>query len=595
MKSSVKKSAKVKKTKLHPVTQYAEDILNEKIISNRWVKLACKRHIDDLKTGHKRGLYFDENAATNIIEFYPTFFQFYEGAFDGMPFYLTPHQSFLLGSIFGWKREKDGFRRFRTVYIEEGKGNGKTPLSAGVGLYGLGFDDEPGSEIYSAATTKEQAGISFRDARLFAESSEEIRNLFIINEHNIAYPEGNSFFRPISSEKRGLDGKKPHIVIIDEIHEHPSDIVVRKMSAGTKTRRQSIIFEITNSGYDINTICYQHHEYTTKVLEGIIQDDAWFGVITGLDPCKKCRKDGKLFPQDGCPDCDDWRNSKVWEKANPNIKYLGEPFTDYLQRQVNEAIEMPSQQNIVKRLNFCIWTEGFTQWLPADSWNECGDKKYKIEDFIGKPCYLAFDLANKIDIASLIIIFQIENDEIVVFNRNYLPEETIKRSRVQMYHQWVAEGHIIKTAGAMTDYRYIEDDIKKIGENHQIMELSFDPKEATYLIHNVMNWLEAERCIEVTQGPARISEPMKQLEGLVYSKKIHHDCNPVLSWMVSNVVKKESKGSGPVKYYYPTKTSNDNKIDGAVALIMAIGSAMIGKGDHLSAYQTNPEAEIMTF
>ncbi len=318
--------------KLHPVTRYATDIVKGKIIANKWVKLACKRHLKDLK---RRDIYFDEIAADHIIDFFEEFLVFYEGEFDGKSFILTPHQKFIVGSIFGWKR-KDGLRRFRTAYIEEAKGNGKSPLAGGIGLYGLTFDDEPGGEIYSAATTRDQAGILFRDARLYAEGSESLKEMLVIDRHNIANLESNSFFRPVSSEHKGLDGKKPHMALIDEIHEHPNDLVVRKMSAGTKTRRQALIFEITNAGYDRHSICYQHHEHTAKILEGIIKDDAWFGLMSGLDVCDKCEAKGKTIPQDGCPDCDDWRNPKVWCLAGDTSIYA----------KINRGITVTSLQSL---------------------------------------------------------------------------------------------------------------------------------------------------------------------------------------------------------------------------------------------------------
>ncbi len=235
------------KAKMHPTTQYAHDIVRGKIPANRWTRLSCQRHLTDLKTGKKRGLYFDEVAADHIIYFFPEFLTLYEGIVDCQPFVLTPNLAFITGSLFGWKRKVDGYRRFRTAYIEMAKGQIKTPLAAGIGLYGLTFDGEAGCEIYAAAVTLEQAGICFRDARTFAEKSESLRELLIIDKRNIAYTEKNSFFRAISSERRGLDGKRPHMALIDEIHEHPNDMVVRKMSAGMKGRAQSLQFEITNA------------------------------------------------------------------------------------------------------------------------------------------------------------------------------------------------------------------------------------------------------------------------------------------------------------------------------------------------------------
>lgn len=561
------------KKKDHIVTKYAKDIVSGKIIANHWVILACQRHLKDLK---RRDIVFDEGAADHIIEFFPEFLTLYEGIVDGQPFVLTPNLAFIAGSIFGWKRKEDGYRRFRTAYVEMGKGQIKTPLASGIGLYGLVFDSEPGCEIYAAAVTREQAGICFRDARTFAEKSESLREMLIIDKHNIAYPETNSFFRPVSSEHRGLDGKRPHMALVDEIHEHANDMVVRKMSAGTKARRNSLIFEITNAGYDRHSICYQHHEYTEKILEGTIKDDSWFGLMTGLDVCDKCAAEGKTIPQDGCPDCDDWRDPKVWEKANPNLRYLGKPFMTYLKRQVAEAKAMPLQESIVKRLNFCVWTEGITKWILADKWNACRDSSLNIEDYVGMPCYAAFDLATRWDLAALILLFILENGDFVVFGKYYLPEETVRESKGEQYKRWVKDGFITQTPGARTDFKFIEDDIKLLDEKYHIIQLAYDPKEATYLVNNLMDWMKEDTCVEINQAAALMSEPMKELEARVLAQQIWHNGDPVLAWNISNIVLKEHRG-GPVKYYYPTKTNIENKIDGAVALIMSIGRAMLGE------------------
>jgi len=569
---------------MHPVTKYAKDITSGNIISNKWVRLACQRHLDDLEKSKQKSypFYFDEDSADHIIDFFPTCLCFYEGAFDGQPFNLTPHQKFVLGSIFGWLRKKDGFRRFRTAYIEEAKGNGKTPLAAGIGLYGLTYDEEPGAEIYSAAVTREQAGLTFRDARLYAEASDVLADMLVIGQHNIAYDEENSFFRPVSSEHRALDGKKPHIALIDEIHEHPNDLVVRKISAGTKTRRQSLIIEITNAGYDRQSICFQHHEYTEKILEGTLNDDGWFGMMTGLDVCEKCESEGKTIPQDGCSDCDDWRNESVWEKANPNMKYLGAPFIDYLRRQVEEAKAMPSQENIVKRLNFCIWTESITKWLSVDKWNACN---FPVDEDLlkGRSCYGGLDLSSNLDLTAWVLVFPPVNDgglyEVVC--RFFLPEdnmwERVKRDKVP-YDVWVRQGHIMTTPGNIIDYDFILAQIEQDSKDYHIEELAFDrwgSQKITTDLQDMGFQLEGKKqtLIQFGQGYASMSPPTKEVEKMVYSGELAHGGNPVLSWNVSNVAIR----TDPAENKKPDKEKSTERIDGAVALIMAIGRAMLKK------------------
>jgi len=595
-----------KSKKLHPVAQYATDIVKGRIPANKWVKLACKRHLQDLKTGKKRGLYFDEAAADHAISFFPEFLIFYEGSFDGKPFNLTPNQQFIVGSIFGWKRKIDGFRRFRTVYCEMAKGQGKSPLAGGIGLYCLAFDDEPGAEVYAAAVTREQAGITFRDARTFAEKSESLREMLIIDKHNIAYPAENSFFRAVSSEHRGLDGKRPHVALIDEIHEHPNDLVVRKMSAGMKGRRQGLQFEITNSGYDRHSICYQHHEYTEKILEGTIEDDAWFGMMTGLDVCPKCAGDGKTIPQDGCPDCDDWRDEAVWEKANPNLDYLGAPFRDYLRRQVEEAKAMPSQENIVKRLNFCIWTESITRWIQADKWNSCAFP-VDPEALKGRACYGGLDLSSNLDLTAWVKVFPPEEDggRYEILCNFFLPEdnmrERVHRDKVP-YDVWARQGFITLTPGDLIDYAFILDQIRQDTENFHIAELAFDrwgSQKITTDLQGLGFEIKTETSkaestgmalVQFGQGYASMAAPVKEVEKMVIGKEIAHGGNPVLTWMVSNVaIKMDPAGNHKID-----KEKSTERVDGAVALCMAIGRAMLKGGPVKSGYEEEG-AEVLTF
>lgn len=590
------RKSKPKPKPLHPVTKYATDVTIGKIPANKWVRLACKRHLQDLKTGKKRGLYFDEGAADHAISFFPEFLTFYEGAFTGRPFALTPHQQFVVGSIFGWRRKADGYRRFRTAYIEEAKGNGKTPEAAGIGLYCLTFDDEPGAECYVAAVTREQAGICFRDAVTFAEGSPDLREMLEINRHNIAYLSENSFFRPVSSEHRGLDGKRPHVAIIDEIHEHQTDMVVRKMSAGTKGRRQALIFEITNAGYDRHSICYQHHEYTEKILEGIVQDDSWFGMMTGLDVCEKCASEGKTTPQDGCPDCDDWRDEDTWEKANPNMNYLGAPFKDYLRRQVEEAKAMPSQENIVKRLNFCIWTESITRWIPSDKWAACA---FHVEPSAlrGRTCYGGLDLSSNSDLTAWVKVFPpiAEGQRYEILCHFFLPEENM-RERVHRdkvpYDVWARQGFITLTPGDLIDYAFILSQIRADSTDFHVAELAFDRWGSQKITTDLQDLgfevktdtSKAESTgrslVQFGQGFASMAAPVKEVEKMVIGQEIAHGGNPVLSWMVSNVaIQMDPAGNKKID-----KSKSTERVDGAVALCMAIGRAMLKGGQFKSQY-----------
>ena len=586
--------AKKQIEKKHPVTQYALDVKNKKILANKWVTLACIRHLADLKTGKKRGIYFDESAANHIISFFEEFLLFYEGSFDGKSFLLESFQKFIVGSLFGWKT-KDGFRRFRTAYIEISKGNGKTPLASGIGLYGLVFDEEPGCEVYACATTREQAGILFRDAKAFAEGSPALLEMLTVDKHNIAYEATNSFFRPVSSEHRGLDGKRPHIALIDEIHEHPNAMVVDKIRAGTKGRRQALQVEITNSGHDRHSICYQHHEYTTKILENIIKNDSWFGYITGLDVCPKCEAEGKTIPQDGCSDCDSWQDETKWLKANPCLG-VSIPLK-YIREQVAEATEMPSKENIVKRLNFNIWTESITKWIPADKWNACAFSFDEIA-LRGRACYGGLDLSSTSDLTAWVLVFPPIEDggKYEVLCRFFLPEDNmavrVKKDKVP-YDVWARQKYITLTPGNIIDYAFVIDQIKQDMEKYEIAELAFDrwgSQKITTDLQDLGFEIEGKRnLIQFGQGFASMSAPTREVEKMILSQEIAHGGNPVLSWMVSNVAIK----SDPAGNQKPDKEKSTERIDGAVALIMAVGRAMLKQGQEKSAWEGS-NAEIIT-
>jgi phage terminase large subunit-like protein len=550
-----------------PATAYAKAVISGKITAGRLVRLACERHLRDLESGHERGLSFDVEAAAYAIGFIEQFLCLAEGEHDGKPFLLQPFQKFIVGSLFGWKGA-DGYRRFRTAYIEMGKGNGKSPLAAGIGILGLVADGEPGAEVYSAAVTRDQAKILFSDAEKMVASSPALRARIDNTVNNLAYMAAHSFFRPVSSEARALDGKRVHMALIDEVHEHPNGMVVDKMRAGTKGRRQALIFEITNSGYDRHSICFQHHEFSEKVLEGVIVNDSWFAYVCQLDPCESCRSAGKPSPSDGCKDCDDWRNEAVWAKANPNLDVS--ITRKYLREQVDEAIGMPGKQNIVKRLNFCIWTEQATRWLDMSVWDG-GNLPVEEEDLRGCMAVGGLDLANTTDIAAMVLAFPCDDGCYDLVPRFWIPENAIaarvRKDRVP-YDVWVREGLITVTPGDVIDYDRIREDIREIGEKFDIAEIAFDRWNATQLCTQLGS--DGFAMVAFGQGMVSMAAPTKEFATLLQAKRVRHGGNPVLRWMASNVAV-EQDAAGNMK---PSKVRSKEKIDGIVATIMSIGLAM---------------------
>lgn len=568
----------MKKTKLTDwTTRYAQDVTDGKILAGRMVRQACVRHLNDLKDGKKRGLHFDVDAATRVFQFFATL-RLTEGDSDGKPFLLEPSQKFIVGSIFGWK-VKDGSRRFRTAYIEQSKGSGKSPCAAGIGLYGLTADGESGAEIYSAAVSRDQAKILFRDAENMVHTSPDLREHVECHVGNLSVPSSFSYFRPVSSEHRGLDGKRVHMALIDEVHVHPDALVVDKMRAGTKGRRQALIFLITNSGSDRNSVCWHYHEMSRKVVSREIENDSFFAYVCQLDSCAACFADGKTAPVDGCMQCDDWRDPKVWIKANP---CLGVTITErYLREQVDEAVQMPSKENIVKRLNFNIWTEQSVRWMPMASWDAC-TAQIPYERLIGETCYAGLDLASRTDLCALVLLFPNIDGRCVALPYFWAPKEGAERRQEVdhvPYMDWHRDGLIDLTEGDATDYDVIRDKVKELSETFRIVELGFDPWNAQQLATQLTT--DGITVVEIRQNFANLSGPMKELESLVKTRALDHGGHQIMRWMVSNV----SATMDRVGNIKPGKDRYIDKIDGIVALIMAISRMMVQQ-DSTSVYET---------
>lgn len=548
--------------------KYCNDIVSGEIPAGPYVIKACQRHLDDLERskGDDFPYMFDEEKANKRCAFTEKLHHI-KGKWAGELIKLEPHQVFIQACIWGWVKKSNGRRRFSVAFIEEPRKNGKSMDAASGGLYMLAADGEKGAEIYSGATSEKQAMEVFRPAWMMANKNENLREYFNLslsgnpkNPTSIYRLEDMSRFEPLIG-KPG-DGASPHMAIVDEYHEHKTSDQYDTMDTGMGAREQPLIFVITTAGTDTSVPCYDMHLRAMKILEKTIEDESFFAIIYGV-----------------APDAD-WQDFENWKLANPN--YGVSVDKDYLYRKYTQAMTDASKQNInlCKHLN--MWMNAGVAWMNMVKWETCKDESLKLEDFRGHTCFAAFDLASKIDISSLVLIFE-HTREIngapvsgyVAFAKHYLPEETVQLAGNDHYVKWVKEGYITETPGARTDFKYIEDDLQEINGNHPIYELAYDPKESTYLVNNVMEWLGPEKCIEITQGPALMSEPMKETEALIYDNKLWHSGDPVLTWMMGNVVKRQGRNTGPVKYYYPTKERDENKIDGAVCIIMGIGRAIV--------------------
>lgn len=560
-----------------PVAWYAHAVVTGYIIAGPLVRAAGRRHLEDLKSGAKRGLVWRGDKALRAIEFFPDVLCLAEGEHAGKPFNLQAWQKFIVGSLFGWYTT-EGLRRFRVNYDEVGKGNGKSPLAAGVGLYMLTSDGEDGAEVYAAAVVKDQARILYRDAVNMVDESEDLQGLLVKHGdkevYNLVNRRTKGFFKAISSEKRGLDGKRVHCALIDELHEHPSSVVADKMRAGTKGRRNALIFEITNSGFDRTTACYQHHEYSERVVTGLVVDDSWFGYVCGMDEGDDPLKD-----------------ETCWLKANPNLGVSIAPR--YLREQVREARGMPAKASIVKRLNFCIWVDADNPAIDGDVWRACAHE-FDIHDFQGAEPIGALDLSGTRDLTALALWWPGELAHAAV--EFWTPQEGLieraKRDRVP-YDLWVEQGHITATPGRSVDYRWVAVRLGELQQQIGLQRVAFDPYRIKYL----ERYLEEEG-IEITlvphgQGFYKSAESglwmprsIEVAEDRLTRKAVRVKPNPALNFAAASAVME----TDPKDNRIFTKRRSKGRIDGLVALAMAAGLADLGDGEGESFWEgSDPE------
>lgn len=551
----------------HPVDCYARDVLSGTFLAGPSARLACERHLTDRAkaAAGSSPWRFDPGRADLILEFFRHVLclpDVLDEQGQPKPFVLEPTLVFIAGSLFGWVGP-DGYRRFREAFIEMGKGNAKTPFLAGMGLYGLVMDDERAPEIYAAAVTRDQAQIMFRDAVRIVQSSPELPSHLlhiagIEAPHNISNRQNLGFFRPFSREQGLKSGPRPSMALVDEVHEHPTPEVINKMKAGFKFRKQPLLACITNSGFNRTTICYEMHQHGQAVVNGTLSDDQFFAYICDLD------EGDRPLTDESC-----------WKKANP---LLGVTITEaYLRRQVQNAINLPSEQNTVLRLNFCQWTEQDQRWLDMAQWDACHGT-VDLDALVGQPCYAGLDLASTRDVTAFVLAFPSEDDDTIdVVPFFWVPEETlqerVQRDRVP-YDAWARDGFLRTTPGNVCDYDRIREDIRELAERFEIREIAYDRWGATQLITQLES--DGAICSPLGQGFASMSAPTKELEKHIVGQQVRHGGHPVLRWMAANVAV-EQDAAGNVK---PSKRRSRDKIDGIVALVMAV--------DRLTRYLHEP-------
>lgn len=527
--------------------QYARDVISGAIPASKWVRLACQRHLDDLAWQDDAGFAFrfDAKAAARVCAFVEMM-PHTKGkwAASGETLIMQPWQVFMTVALFGWKRKRDNTRRFRRFLLLVPRKNGKSAWAAAIGLYMFCADGEHGAEVYSGATNEKQAWEVFRPARLMAMKRKDLCAHYGIgvNASNLHMLRNESRFEPIIG-KPG-DGASPSCAIVDEYHEHDTDAMFDTMETGMGAREQPLMLVITTAGDNIAGPCYQMQGEAQKMLEGVRQDDETLALIYG------------------CDEDDDWTDPAVLRKANPNFGVsVGE---DFLLARQREAMSSPRKAGVFKTKHLNVWVQSRAAYFNVLKHQANADESLRLDQFEGQECIIGVDLAEKRDLTAVELLFRYKGGY-ARFGRYYAPEETIEQPENEHFRLWRDTGLLIQTDGAVTDQREIIADIEDMLSRFDVREVVFDPWKSRQAAVELME--KGATCVEFQNRPSLMNEPMRELDALIADGRLFHDGDQAFAWMLSNVVNKSRDG----EIHRPGKERPENKIDGPVACMMALG------------------------
>lgn len=494
--------------------------------------------------------FFDAKAAKACCLRFEDFSHM-KGQWAGKPFILEPHQRKIIGHTFGWKRKSDGTRRYREVMLYEPKKNGKTQLAAGVALILLHDDGEPGAEVYCASGDIAQADIIFSAATYMVENNSELKEDIRIlpGYKTMKYLDTQSYWKVLSSEAKTKHGPNVHGLIIDELHIFRNDELIETLTAGTVSRLQPLTFYLTTADFAGPSVCNKMLDKARAIRDGKMDNPYFLPVI-----------------YETLPDTHDWKDPKVWEMVNPN--YGISVQESYFRKLFAEAQEDSSKENTFKRLHLNMQTEQERRWLKMEDWDSSGCILDKT-DLLGQECFGGLDLSSSQDITAFVLYFPKHCACIPFF---WVPERTASK-RIE-YEMWAREGYANITTGKVVNYEVVRADINETRGLYDIKDIGYDPWNASQISKQLADD-DGLPMMEYRQGYKSMNEPSKEVEKLVIQRKLAHFGNPVLRWMASNVQVAEDP-AGNIK---PTKAQKDSpkKIDGIVALVMAVGLSMTVK------------------
>ena len=508
---------------------------------------------------------FDEKKARHVIRFIECL-KHTKGEFHGKPFKLLPWQEKIIRDVFGTVRDEDpSMRQYNQVYIEIGKKNGKSELGAALALNMLINDDEWKAEVYSCASDRQQAAIVFDVAVDMVKQNPTLSKLIKIipSTKRMVYQPTGSIYQVLSSEVSTKHGLNVSACIFDELHTQPTRALYDVMTQGSgDARKQPLWFFLTTAGTDRNSVCWEVHQKALDILEGRKQDPRFYPVVYGL------------------PDDADWQDEQNWYKCNPSLGYT--ITIDKVRDAYHKALETPADENMFRQLRLNQWVKQSIRWMPMDKWDECGGNidPYELE---GRACYAGLDLSSTSDLTTLVLVFppQDENEPYMVLPFFWLPEDTlalrVRRDHV-MYDQWERQGFIQTTEGNVVHYGFIEKFICELGERYNIREIAYDRWNATMMVQALED--DGFTMIPFGQGFRDMSPPTKELMRIVLEHRLNHGGHPVLRWNFDNAYVRTDP-AGNLKL---DKEKSTEKIDGAVALVMALDRAMKNQNGSDSVY-----------
>jgi phage terminase large subunit-like protein len=540
--------------------KYARDVVSGKILACKWIKLACERHLEDKKKSRSKDYpyKFDLDRAERVAKFIQLL-PHTKGkwAKERLKITLEPWQIFSVCIPFGWIYKKSKLRRYRRLLVFVPRKNGKSVIASGIGLYMFVADNEFGAEVYSGATTEKQAWEVFRPAKQMVDRTPALKQRWGIesNASNLNVIADGSRFEPVIGNPG--DGSSPSCALVDEYHEHKDSSLYDTMETGMGARDQPMMVVITTAGSNIGGPCYMLVRDAQKMLEGVLDmPDMWAMIYT---------KDEE----------DEWSSETALRKANPN--YDVSVNGDYLKARCRDAIQSARKQNTFRTKHVNEFVGAKSAWMNMSKWNEAPKRK-SLKELKDRPCYIGLDLATKIDIVAKIMVFPptLDDPNYHVHGKYYIPEARLMEEgevNSERYNEFDKLGLLTVTDGEVIDFSAIEDELADDMQEHNVQEIAFDPWQATQLAQNMED--AGATMVEIRHTVQNMSEPMKELEALVLSKRWAHGNCPVMTWMMSNVVATLDRKDN----IYPNKERAENKIDGPVASIMALARASVHDHD----------------